>query len=808
MAFEPNEPNSLFNRYQSLKTKVKLIPLDISFLKQCRVHNVFPKCVVFNSKVKTPSTKRALEKAKTYWLSSELHSLYAKRSSIEVELYALHKKLSQTIPKLQWDEMERKMFRSIEEKKRKKRNSQNKKLKNLLKEKSNHSGVSNVVSVSGSDSNGVNETTVYVKNLTDVVFSKEELDLLNKGLKFSLPPMRPPIEDIISDVDASLWRETSETKISIKKEVVDIIKTHKPTRIPFHPHNNTIKSLRQKGVYYMKADKGNTVVIMKKDEYLEKCETLLNEGPYEKLKSDPVDKMVKEVKSLVKTTPFLNNTPFPSNPKVPKMYCLPKIHKPNYPMRPIVANINSPSYNIAKKLLCNLQNLPFPETLQVKNNYELAEKLQGITINDTDRLISFDVQNLFPSVPIPETLEMIENWLKEQNINKKEITHYMNTIKLCTSQNIFQINGTYYKQTGGTAMGNPLSPFLANFFMSHLETKFKKNNKNFPKAWFRYVDDILCIIPEDFNIEEFLNALNSLYPTIKFTYELEQQNKLPFLDMLIIRHSDHLEFDIYRKPTHTNNYIPSDSFQPWNQKFAAFNSMIHRCLNLPLNKNNQNKEIKNIMSIASNLGYTKTSIQKLIRKHENKKLIRDATTFIAEKDDVKRVRISYYPPLTNKMKTVFRKHNIQPIFTNDNKIKNLLGNTKDKDKPEDCSGIYKIKCKDCQGIYIGQTKRNIKKRFKEHLYYAKYKYENKSALSDHLIATNHTTSFENLNLIQKIDKPSQLNIREAIAMKKNKTNLLNNDLKPLENILLSVIKTKLEDMTPTTSSPTTTPSST
>lgn len=111
-------------------------------------------------------------------------------------------------------------------------------------------------------------------------------------------------------------------------------------------------------------------------------------------------------------------------------------------------------------------------------------------------------------------------------------------------------------------MGNTLSPFLANIFLSHLETKLQKEIKDFSKAQFRYVNQILCIIQNDFNINKFLVIMNNMHPSTKFTHELEQQNKIPFLDIMIIRHPNHLEFNIYRKATDTNNYIPSNSFQP------------------------------------------------------------------------------------------------------------------------------------------------------------------------------------------------------------------------------------------------------
>jgi hypothetical protein len=52
------------------------------------------------------------------------------------------------------------------------------------------------------------------------------------------------------------------------------------------------------------------------------------------------------------------------------------------------------------------------------------------------------------------------------------------------------------------------------------------------------------------DIEEFHNHMNSLNPAIKFTKEIEDENKLPFLDMKIMeKPNDDLEISVYRKKT-------------------------------------------------------------------------------------------------------------------------------------------------------------------------------------------------------------------------------------------------------------------
>ena len=81
---------------------------------------------------------------------------------------------------------------------------------------------------------------------------------------------------------------------------------------------------------------------------------------------------------------------------------------------------------------------------------------------------------------------------------------------------------------------------------------------NFEIIWFRYVDDVLSTIPNNANLDAFLNSLNNLSPSIKFTTEREANtcNCLPFLDVQVMRGNNNRAcFKVYRKPTHFLLYI-------------------------------------------------------------------------------------------------------------------------------------------------------------------------------------------------------------------------------------------------------------
>ena len=66
---------------------------------------------------------------------------------------------------------------------------------------------------------------------------------------------------------------------------------------------------------------------------------------------------------------------------------------------------------------------------------------------------------------------------------------------------------------------------------------------------FRYVDDTITFIPKERDTGDLLKRLSEVEPKIQFTYEEEQDGKLPFLDMIIWKSEHELKLTVYRKPT-------------------------------------------------------------------------------------------------------------------------------------------------------------------------------------------------------------------------------------------------------------------
>ena len=105
-------------------------------------------------------------------------------------------------------------------------------------------------------------------------------------------------------------------------------------------------------------------------------------------------------------------------------------------------------------------------------------------------------------------------------------------------------------------MGNPLLPVVANFYMEHFEALVIESARLKPATWLCYVDDTFVVWNEGRDeLQDFLKHLNTIRPSIQFTMEMEEDGKLPFLDVLVTRGADRLTTKVYRKATHTDRYI-------------------------------------------------------------------------------------------------------------------------------------------------------------------------------------------------------------------------------------------------------------
>ena len=118
-------------------------------------------------------------------------------------------------------------------------------------------------------------------------------------------------------------------------------------------------------------------------------------------------------------------------------------------------------------------------------------------------------------------------------------------LNLCTKSIHFTFGGNIYVQNDGVAMGSPLVPVLANIFMVELERS------------------VIPTLMDKMSIDYVLKMLNGFHRNIQFTYQVEINSKISFLDVLVIRDSNNnINTTVYRKNTNNDIYLNWESFAP------------------------------------------------------------------------------------------------------------------------------------------------------------------------------------------------------------------------------------------------------
>jgi hypothetical protein len=112
---------------------------------------------------------------------------------------------------------------------------------------------------------------------------------------------------------------------------------------------------------------------------------------------------------------------------------------------------------------------------------------------------------------------------------------------------------------------------------------------------------------------------------------------------------------------------------------------------------------------------------------------------------------TYYSPKVRKITNLFKQTDIKIAFKNNNTILQTLRPKSTNSTPTyNKSGIYKLTCKTCQHVYVGQTSRNLKQRYQEHIKYIRDN-DPQSAFAQHILNNQH--EYGTIEEIMKLLKP-------------------------------------------------------
>ena len=131
-----------------------------------------------------------------------------------------------------------------------------------------------------------------------------------------------------------------------------------------------------------------------------------------------------------------------------------------------------------------------------------------------------------------------------------------------------------------------------------------------PAFWKCYMDNTFTVIPRG-KVQQFHDHLNSIEPTIKFTIGMEQEGSLTFLDTRVTSNSDtSLTTTVFRKKTHSDQYLVFDSHHPLAHKVAVARTLHTRGDQICESAPDTDVEKRGITRALSSSGYPTALVEK------------------------------------------------------------------------------------------------------------------------------------------------------------------------------------------------------
>ena len=163
-----------------------------------------------------------------------------------------------------------------------------------------------------------------------------------------------------------------------------------------------------------------------------------------------------------------------------------------------------------------------------------------------------------------------------------------------------------------------------------------------------------------------------LHENITFTMEEKGNGELAFLGTLLKRNNGGISVLIYRKPTHTDQYLHYSSHHQTSCKGSVVSSVFNRAYSIITNKDDLCKGNARIKQVLKENGYRESIINKIFRRITNHSLPQSQeltqATDIQEEEIRMSINLLYVEGTSEKLRHILRSHKIRSTFYTESRL--------------------------------------------------------------------------------------------------------------------------------------------
>ena len=388
------------------------------------------------------------------------------------------------------------------------------------------------------------------------------------------------------------------------------------------------------------------------------------------------------------------------------------------------------------------------------------------------RLVSLDVEAMFPSIPTQQAVALIRSLLQDNRDALADVTCLKPdavadlldiSIRNCHAVVQDGDRERWFRQTTGLAMGKSFSPVVADLYMGHWERDLEHLASTCGgrvHSFCRYADDCLVLFEgsdENFNI--WVNSLNDKDQNIKVTKEIEENRQLPYLDIMITRGEDKFRTKVYRKACATNQVPAFNSYTDPRYLRSAIRSDCIRAIRYCSSSKDRQQEFAFIRRKFHQYGYPltliSTTLQKTTADLQLKARALPAPAGTGAHPPPVRLSVPFAGSCFYQLRRAASKIGIQLVSKPPMTIGSVICSKAKHHLPQQQQSnvVYRIECSckvdDEPVIYIGETDRELETRVREHRESWTGAVRSKAASSAFSTHRDCTPSFDDVKILNR-----------------------------------------------------------